>query len=156
MVWRRKENILKSVSFHVPGKPQGKARARTFYNASAGKHMSMTPESTVLYENLIKTMYIRAAKGCKFERDTPVTLCIVARYMPAKSTSKKKMQQMLNGEILPLKKPDMDNIVKVIADALNSVAYQDDSQVVFVKAKKVYSAVEGVDVTIKEYQNMEE
>jgi len=75
--------------------------------------------------------------------------------MPAKSTSKKKRQQMLDGEILPLKKPDMDNIVKVIADALNSVAYQDDSQVVFVKAKKVYSALEGVDVTIQEYRKGE-
>ena len=40
-------------------------------------------------------------------------------------------------KFIPLKKPDMDNIVKVIADALNSVAYQDDSQVVLVKAKKV-------------------
>lgn len=147
---------MKTVSFHVPGKPQGKARARTFYNPNAGKHMSMTPESTVLYENLIKTMYIRAAKGCKFEKEIPVTLRIVARYMPAKSTSKKKMKQMLEGEILPLKKPDMDNIVKVIADALNGVAYLDDSQIVLVKAKKVYSAVEGVDVVVEEYKNVEE
>lgn len=147
---------MKSVSFHVPGKPQGKARARTFYNQNLGKHMSVTPESTVLYENLIKTMYIREAKGCKFEKEVPVTLRIIARYTPAKSTSKKKMQQMLNGEILPLKKPDMDNIVKVIADALNGVAYLDDSQIVLVKAKKVYSAIEGVDVAIEEYNQMEE
>lgn len=146
---------MKSVSFHVPGKPQGKARARTFYNPKIEKHMSVTPDDTVLYENLIKTMYIHAANGCKFEKDEPVTIRIVARYMPAKSTSKKKMKQMLDGEILPLKKPDMDNIVKVIADALNSVAYQDDSQVVLVKAKKVYSAVEGVDVTIQEYRKGE-
>lgn len=156
MVGGRKEKVMKSVSFHVPGKPQGKARARTFYNVSAGKHMSTTPESTVLYENLIKTMYIRAAKGCKFEKDIPVTLCIVARYTPTKSTSKKKMQQMMEGEILPLKKPDIDNIVKVIADALNGVAYRDDTQIVLIKAKKVYSAVEGVDVVIEEYNNMEE
>ena len=90
---------MKSVSFHVPGKPQGKARARTFYNPNLGRHMSVTPDNTVLYENLIKTMYIHAAKGCKFEKGEPVTLCIIARYMPAKSTSKKKLQQMLDGEI---------------------------------------------------------
>lgn len=59
---------MKSVSFHVPGKPQGKARARTFYNPNLGRHMSVTPDNTVLYENLIKTMYIHAAKGCKFEK----------------------------------------------------------------------------------------
>lgn len=142
---------MKSVSFHVPGNPQGKARARTFYNPNIGKHQSITPDNTTLYENLVKTMYIQEAQGCRFEKETPLTLRIIARYAPAKSTSKKKMQQMLDGEIFPLKKPDMDNIVKVIADALNSVAYQDDSQIVLVKAKKVYSAVEGVDVTIEEY-----
>ncbi len=32
MVGGRKEIMLQLVSFHVPGKPQGKARARTFYS----------------------------------------------------------------------------------------------------------------------------
>lgn len=146
---------MKSVSFHVPGKPQGKARARTFYNENLGRHMSVTPENTVLYENLIKTMYIHAAHGCKFEKGTPVVLRIVARYMPAKSTSKKQLRQMLDGEVFPLKKPDMDNIVKVVADALNGVAYQDDTQIMMVFAKKVYSAVEGLDVVVEEYKKEE-
>ena len=49
------------------------------------------------------------------------------------------------------KKPDIDNIVKVVADALNSVAYHDDKQILFVIAKKAYSAVEGLDITVEEY-----
>ena len=60
---------------------------------------------------------------------------------------------MLEGEILPLKKPDMDNIVKVVADALNGVAYQDDKQVILVSAKKAYSAMEGLDITVEEYSS---
>lgn len=40
---------MASVMFTVPGKPQGKARARTYYNASTKKHCSTTPENTVLY-----------------------------------------------------------------------------------------------------------
>ena len=52
---------------------------------------------------------------------------------------------------MPLKKPDMDNIVKVVADALNGVAYHDDVQIALVQAKKCYSAVEGLDVTVEEY-----
>lgn len=55
--------------------------------------------------------------------------------------------------ILPLKKPDMDNIVKVVADALNGVAYNDDTQIVLVSAKKAYSAIEGLDVTVEEYSS---
>lgn len=39
----------KLFTFTVPGKPQGKARARTFYDSRSGKMSSVTPEKTVLY-----------------------------------------------------------------------------------------------------------
>lgn len=141
-----------SVMFHVPGKPQGKARSRTYYNANAGKHVSSTPDKTVLYENFIKERFLQEAKGFYLSQGVPATLRIVARFLPPKSKSKKIKQQMLDGEILPLKKPDMDNIVKVVADALNGVAYHDDTQVALVIAKKAYSAVEGLDITVEEYK----
>lgn len=67
------------------------------------------------------------AKGAFLEREKPVTLRIIARYLPPKSVSKKRKFDMLEGRELPLKKPDMDNIVKVVADALNGVAYHDDT-----------------------------
>lgn len=140
-----------SVLFHVPGKPQGKARARTYYNPSAGKHVSSTPDNTVLYENLIKERYLQEAGDTYFGQGVPVTLRIVARFLPAKSVSKKRRLEMLEGRKLPLKKPDIDNIVKVVADALNGVAYHDDTQVVNVIAVKTYSAVEGLDITVEEY-----
>lgn len=134
---------MTSVMFTVPGKPQGKARARTYYNVSTKKHCSTTPENTVLYENFIKDRYLQMAKGAFLEREKPVTLRIIARYLPPKSVSKKRKLDMLEGRELPLKKPDMDNIVKVVADALNGVAYHDDTQIALVQAKKCYSAVEG-------------
>lgn len=142
---------MQGVIFHVPGKPQGKARARTVYNKNLNHSVSYTPDNNLLYENLIKTMYIQHAKGVRFDKEVPVKLSIVARFLPPKSTSKKKQQQMLSGEVLPLKKPDMDNIVKVVADALNGVAYHDDTQIASVTAKKVYSAVEGLDIIVGEY-----
>lgn len=142
---------MRSVTFQVPGKPQGKARARTYYNPASNKHVSHTPDNTVLYENLIKDQFLNHADGFYMERGTPVTLRIVARFLPPKSVSKKKQKQMLEGEILPLKKPDMDNIVKVVADALNGVAYHDDTQIVLASAKKAYSAIEWLDITVEEY-----
>lgn len=45
---------------------------------------------------------------------------------------------MRDGEILPQKKPDIDNVVKIIMDALNGAAYKDDKQVVSVFASKFY------------------
>ena len=41
----------------IPGEPQGKARARTV-RCKNTVH-SFTPEKTVLYENLVKTIYLR-------------------------------------------------------------------------------------------------
>lgn len=46
---------------------------------------------------------------------------------------------MLQGKILPTKKPDCDNIAKIICDALNGVAYDDDKQIVALKVTKIYS-----------------
>lgn len=42
---------MNAVTFHVPGKPQGKARAKTVRNKHTGKTMSYTPETDLLYEN---------------------------------------------------------------------------------------------------------
>lgn len=145
------EGAVKKAIFHVPGRPRGKARARTYYNPSAGRHVSMTPDHTVLYENLVKDRYLDQCRGIYLERGTPVTLRIVARFLPPKSVSKKRRRDMLEGKELPLKKPDMDNIVKVVADALNGVAYHDDTQIALIVAKKAYSAIEGLDISVEEY-----
>ena len=143
---------MQSVQFRVPGKPQGKARARTVYNKQLKHSISYTPENDLLYENLIKTLYLQAAGGTRFEKGTPVALRIVARFEPPKSASKKRQRLMLEGEIPVLKKPDIDNIVKVVADALNGAAYHDDTQIIFTVAKKAYSAEEGLDIIVEEYR----
>ena len=139
---------MQSVTFDVPGKPQGKARARTFYNRRLQRNMSMTPENTVLYENLIKGMYLNAADGTYFEAGKPVKLEVTAKFVPTASTSKKKRTEMLEGRIKPLKKPDIDNIVKVVADALNGVAYKDDTQIIYAVAKKEHADTEGLSITV--------
>ena len=45
---------------------------------------------------------------------------------------------------------DMDNIIKIIADALNQIAYKDDSQIVDTTIQKYYSDNPRVIVMIKE------
>ena len=48
-------------------------------------------------------------------------------------------QKMRSGEIRPTVKPDFDNIGKLIADALNGVAYDDDKCIVDAQVRKFYS-----------------
>ncbi len=68
-------------------------------------------------------------------------VCIVISFfMPIpKSTSGTRKRQMLNGRIYHIKKPDIDNLQKFVFDCLNDLVLKDDSQIVEVKAKKIYS-----------------
>ena len=36
---------------------------------------------------------------------------------------------MLQGNISPTKKPDADNVIKIVLDAMNKFAFKDDTQV---------------------------
>ena len=124
------------ISFTIPGTPQGKARARTVKNKYTGKTMSFTPDKSHNYEALIKMI---AQKEIKELIDGPIKIKIVAAFGMPKSTSKKKEEEMRNGEIRPTKKPDWDNIGKIVCDALNGIAYKDDSQIVNASVSKKYS-----------------
>lgn len=130
-----------NMEFTVQGEPTAKGRPRI---TKWGAH---TPEKTVLYENLIKTEY-RLANGEMHEGQ--LVMNIKAYFSIPKSASKKKHDQMVSGEIRPTKKPDADNILKVVADALNKIAYDDDSQIVKATISKYYSDLPRVEIEIKE------
>lgn len=127
--------------FRVEGKPTGKARPRVT------RWSVHNTDTTVIYENLIKIMFMQ-----KYKRVEPLKGCVRLEltiiFKPAKSTSKKKSLEMLQGKIKPSKKPDIDNIVKIYADALNKVAYDDDTQIVELVARKTYGNEDVVIVKI--------
>ena len=77
-------------------------------------------------------------------------MSVKAYYPIPKSTSKKKKVQMLQGVLLPDKKPDCDNILKCIADSLNTIAYDDDKQIVHMDIEKYYGEEPRTEVTLKE------
>ena len=138
------------LKFTVPGQPQGKARARTVMNRYTGKTMSFTPEKTALYENLIKVSYFEQCGRRNVEKGTPISIKIIAGFQIPKSTSLKRERQMLAGLLRPTKRPDADNISKCILDALNGIAYYDDSQVTDLEVIKIYAKEPGVRVFIRE------
>jgi Holliday junction resolvase RusA-like endonuclease len=59
---------------------------------------------------------------------------------------------MLDESVFPTKKPDIDNVVKSIFDALNKVAFNDDTQIISLSVRKFYSEHPRVEVTIWEYE----
>ena len=74
---------------------------------------------------------------------------IRAYYSIPKSVSQKRQAAMAEGLIRPVKKPDADNIIKVVADALNKVAYRDDADLVQVSFEKFYSWQPRLEVEIE-------
>lgn len=142
---------MNAISFFIPGKIQPKERPRVF-KTKAGKSMSMTPENTVIYENLVKTCYMKAANGFVFP-DTELEMEIIAVFPLMQSYSGIQKKRMSADEIRPIKKPDCDNIAKAICDGLNLVAYHDDSQIVNLQIVKRYendNFLPGAYVTIRE------
>lgn len=83
--------------------------------------------------------------------DIPVRVKITAFYAIPKSFSKKKTEEAESGKIRPLTKPDIDNVVKIVCDALNKVAYRDDTQVIEVVACKYYGKEPKVVIEIDEF-----
>ena len=111
--------------------------------------MTYTPRQTIEYEKLVRASYTALSK-VKFEKNIPLEISIVALFSIPKSNSKKVKNLMLEGDILPTKKPDGDNVIKIILDALNCVAYHDDAQVCRVCFEKKYAEIPGIKITIKE------
>ena len=130
--------------FIVYGEPVAKSRPRF---TKFGR--TYTPEKTVNYENLIRIEYKQQCRGVFFNENI-LRMSVKAYLGIPKSTSKKlraEMEAMLHR---PTKKPDVDNILKVVADALNEVAYHDDKQIVSASIEKYYSEQPRIEVLIEE------
>ena len=136
-----------SVMFTIPGDPKGKARPRVFTNKQ-GRSQAITPKETLSYENLVKWVYQNTQGARKLEGELEAR--IVAMYPIPKSMTKKKRQLIDEGKLHPTKKPDLDNVAKIVLDSLNSIAYSDDSQIVKLGVEKHYSENPRVEVTLYE------
>lgn len=132
--------------FEVPGKITGKGRPRV--NTTTA--IAYTPAKTKEYEELVKQYFI-----LKYRRINPlegrIKVEIKAYFGVPKNTSKKQKEEMLNQNISPIKKPDIDNIAKIILDSLNKLAFTDDNQITKLSMEKIYAEEEKVYIKIEEY-----
>lgn len=140
--------MTQTITFEVPGKPQGKRRARFF---RAGHFIkSHADPQTVNYETFIREMFCLAYPG-HVPQAGEVEVKIMA-FCPMPKTSNKRRAMMISGEIRPATRPEVDNIGKVILDALTGLAFKNDSQVVSLIVGKWYAERERVEVEILEFE----
>ena len=133
------EPLRASVSFTVPGTPQGKGRAR--FARQGGFMRAYTPEKTVAYEGLIALAAQEAMKGREL-LEGPLIVCVFATFHTPPSWSKKKKAatRWHTG------KPDADNVLKAVGDGCNGIVWKDDSQIASVSVMKRYGETPGLYV----------
>lgn len=130
-----------TIVLKIPGEPVAKGRPRVT------RHGAYTPEKTINYETLVKQLYITNKLP---KLDGQLRMEINAYFKIPKSATKGKRLAMEHNITRPTKRPDGDNILKIIGDALNGLAYDDDSQVVDSIVRKWYSTEPRVEVEISE------
>ena len=132
--------------FEVPGKVIGKGRPRL--NSYTG--VVYTPTKTKDYETLVEQYFL--LKYPRFKAlEGRIKVNIIAYFSTPKTTKKSDINEMLENNISPTKKPDIDNIVKVVLDSMNKFAFKDDNQITKLEVEKKYALEDKVHIKIEEY-----
>ncbi|MBN1574537.1 MAG: RusA family crossover junction endodeoxyribonuclease [Deltaproteobacteria bacterium] len=139
------------IQFTVYGEPAAKGRPRAAMGADGRIRGAYTPGKTRVEETNFRAQAVRVKPERPFEG--PVVLEVVFFRGVPRSWSERKKERALSGGILPAVRPDTDNLVKLVKDALNGVFWRDDAQVVKLTAEKRYSDTPRTEVKIEEVEN---
>jgi len=137
------------ITISIPGEPVAKGRGRA---VRRGKGIAViTPEKTRRWEDAARRV-ARHEMGSREPEKGPVHVHIVASFLPPASWPAWKREAALAGRIAHTGRPDCDNIAKAACDALNGVAWMDDSQAVRVLVHKRYAEAAGVNIMVQEIE----
>jgi Holliday junction resolvase RusA-like endonuclease len=134
------------ITLTIPGEPMGKQRPRVC------KFGTYTPAKTVNYETFIKEIY--AMQRHEQQLQGALLMEVKAYFSIPKSAKKGDVLGMVEGKIRPIKRPDWDNVGKIVSDSLNGLAYHDDSQIIAAIVQKYYSDIPRVEIEIQEVEGM--
>lgn len=137
--------------FRYEGEAVGKGRPRVSRQGDVVR--TYTPKKTRQFETAFRTEFIaRTSEPMPvYKKDTQLEAIIDIGVSIPKSYTKKRQELCRQRKEAPTKKPDIDNIIKSILDALNGYAYEDDSQIVFIVADKHYAEEPYIEVKIDEH-----
>jgi len=129
------DTALDPVTIVLQGPPFGKERPRI---VSRGRFApAYTPEKTVAYEARVADL-AKKAMGNRAPMEGPVTVTMRAVFAIPPSWSPRQQQKAMTKEISPTKKPDIDNLAKIVFDPMNGIVYRDDAQIVQATLRKEY------------------
>lgn len=135
------------IEFTVPGEPVAQGRPRFSTRGSFVK--AYDPEKSKDYKAYVKLVSMAAMNERSLKSfDGAIAVSIRAYVSVPKSKSKKFRENALKGLEHPTKKPDCDNIAKILLDAMTGIVYEDDKQIIKLVVEKFYDEVPRVEVTV--------
>lgn len=143
---------MKQILFEIMGEPvaQGRPRAGKSF---AGKTVLVDPLKSRNFKQYVQMVAAQHAPANLITGPVHLNLDFY-RSIPKKYQTKPKQQLIETGQLLPITKPDIDNLAKGVKDGLSKVIWHDDSQVVSMNLRKFYSMTPKVVVHIT-YQEEE-
>lgn len=140
---------MAELKFTVMGEPCAQGRPR--FSTLGGYVKAIDPAKSRNQKSYIKYLATAAAKQQDWTYTyLPLYVEIIAYMGIPKSKSKKWRAAAIRGQERPTKKPDTDNIFKLVTDALSGVIYADDKQIVGCRVQKWYSEEPRTEVKITE------
>jgi Holliday junction resolvase RusA-like endonuclease len=133
---------MPEIYFFVPGTVEAKQ------SVLRGRNSFYTKPKSRNYENLVKSIAFEQMKGLKPAQGAVEVNMIIYYGIPTSWSNKKKSLAIQN-RLKPLVKPDRDNCIKVVQDAMNQIVYLDDKQVTDGYCLKRYSDQVGIEVQVK-------
>lgn len=143
------EEHTRYIAVVVYGNPVAQGRPR--FSRQGSFVRTYDPAKSKAYKALIRLELQPLLSRLDFrpiDRDCRLRLKVY-RAIP-NSFSRKKREAAIKGEICPTTKPDTDNYVKGVLDALNGTVLKDDSVVCEIFAQKLYSDRPRIEVVLEE------
>ena len=133
------------IQFTVYGDPVAQGRPR--FSNRGGFVKAYDPQKSRDFKDYVRLAASEHAPDQLL--DEPLNLEVTFYRPIPKSFSKKKTTEAENGEILPTSKPDIDNYLKGVKDALSGIIWRDDNCITDVFMRKRYSNRPRIEITVK-------
>jgi Holliday junction resolvase RusA-like endonuclease len=136
---------MKEIKFTYYGEPVAKGRPK-FFRSKAGYVGTYTPKKTAAAEDDFKSQALKFRPNSLITGEIALDVSFFRRLK--KSMSKRAKTDALDGRVNPTTRPDIDNYVKLVCDAMNGLFWQDDAQIVSMTMRKRYSDTPRIEVSM--------
>jgi len=136
------------ISFTIKGDPKALKRHRSFRR---GKFLGQYDPSQGEKEDFLSLAHSNAP-----EKPIDIQVKLKAMFIFSRPKNHYRSNGMVKSQFLDVahtKKPDIDNLVKFIMDALNGVFWKDDSLIYRVDAYKIYGEMPYTQIEIEWNEN---